>query len=121
MTSVSMTMVMRPLTQAGRDWLSDNLPKGDLRVGSNAFIPGNRITATLTGILKAGLSIAAIRKTTLSTKTATNSSRKVSCKYAGLMPYNSDANISIYLIVKRECAFNRMRQYSTRTCPDQRQ
>ena len=41
-----MTMLMRPLSQAGRDWLSDNLPKGDLRVGSNAFIPGNRITAT---------------------------------------------------------------------------
>ena len=46
------------LSQAARDWLSDNLPKGDRRVGSNAFIPGNCIKGTLTGILKAGVSTA---------------------------------------------------------------
>lgn len=52
------SMLLRPLTQAGRNWLSDNLPKGDRRVGANAFIPGERIKTTLTDILEAGLTIA---------------------------------------------------------------
>ena len=51
-------IVAAPAYQAGRNWLSDNLPKGDRRLGPNAVIPGEHFKKTLTDILKAGLSSA---------------------------------------------------------------
>jgi cellulose synthase/poly-beta-1,6-N-acetylglucosamine synthase-like glycosyltransferase len=52
------SIVAAPAYQAGRNWLSDNLPKGDRRLGPNAVIPGEYFKKTLTDILKAGLSSA---------------------------------------------------------------
>lgn len=51
-------MLLRPLTQAGRHWAWDNLPKGERRLGRNAMVPADRIASTLTGILLSGLTIA---------------------------------------------------------------
>jgi hypothetical protein len=57
-TALGQDMLLRPLTQAGRNWASDNLPKAERRLGRNAMIPARRIRPTLTAILLVGLTIA---------------------------------------------------------------
>lgn len=58
-TALGADMLLRPLTQAGRNWASDNLPKTERRLGGpNAMIPAPRIASTLTAILLADLTIA---------------------------------------------------------------
>jgi hypothetical protein len=42
-------MSLRPLTQEGRNWISDNLPKDDLCLGRNAIIAADDVKDTLTG------------------------------------------------------------------------
>ena len=59
-TALGADMLLRPLTQAGRNWASDNLPKTERRLGRNAMIPADRIKSTLTDILLAGLTIAPV-------------------------------------------------------------
>lgn len=59
-TALGRDMLLRPLTQAGRNWASDNLPKADRRLGPHAMIPARRIKRTLTEILLAGLTIAPV-------------------------------------------------------------
>ena len=52
--------LLRPLTRTGQNWASDNLPRGERRLGPYALIPAERIDDTLTRILLAGLTIAPI-------------------------------------------------------------
>ncbi len=59
-TALGADMLLRPLTQAGRNWASDNLPKAERRLGRSAMIPARRIKSTLTDILLAGLTIAPV-------------------------------------------------------------
>jgi hypothetical protein len=50
--------LLRPLTRAGENWLSDHLPPGERRLGAYALLPQERIADTLTRIMLAGLTIA---------------------------------------------------------------
>ena len=52
--------LLRPLTTAAQRWLSDNLPRGERRLGPYALIPAERIEDTLTRILLDGLTIAPV-------------------------------------------------------------
>ena len=53
--------LLRPLTAAGMSWASDNLPRGERRLGTYALIPEDRIKDTLTRILLDDLTIAPIQ------------------------------------------------------------
>ena len=54
-------LLLRPLTSQAHLWLSDYLPPGERRLpGSQALIPEERVTATLTALLRAGLTIAPV-------------------------------------------------------------
>lgn len=59
-TALGADMLLRPLTQAGRNWAWDHLPKGERRLGRNAMVPADRISSTLTSILLSGLTIAPV-------------------------------------------------------------
>ena len=52
--------LLRPLTRTGQNWVSDNLPKGERRLGPYAFIPQERIADIITRILLDGLTIAPV-------------------------------------------------------------
>ena len=52
-------VLLRPLTSEAYLWLSDYLPPGERRLpASQAHIPEERVTKTLTTLLRAGLTIA---------------------------------------------------------------
>ena len=51
-------LILRPLTSKARHWASDHFPKGDRLIGSQRFVPEDRIRETLTQILSDGLTIA---------------------------------------------------------------
>lgn len=51
-------MLLRPLTPTGRHWASDHLPRGYRLVGRNHLVLDRQIRATLTAILRDGLTIA---------------------------------------------------------------
>jgi hypothetical protein len=51
-------MLLRPLTPTGHHWASDHLPRGERLVGRQHLVLDRQIRATLTAILRDGLTIA---------------------------------------------------------------